>query len=78
MLHEKQDFTDEDYDEFIRCVGHGYQDGRRNESWCGGSDRPFFVDATHASLNGKNLGRLVVCPKCTGEIYKALCNGYEE
>lgn len=64
--------------EWVHCVGLGYQDGRRNVSWCGGSDRPYFVDAGHAALNGKHAGRLVACPKCVKAINKALCNGHDD
>lgn len=78
MKHENQKFTQEEKDNFVRCVGLGYQDGRVNKSWCGGSDKPFFVDATHASLNGLHKGRLVACPECVGKIYESLCNGYDD
>ena len=71
-------FSDEERDDFVRCVGFGYQDGRTNKSWCGGSDRPFFVDATHASLNGLHKGRLVACPECVDAITRALKNGHLE
>lgn len=69
-------FTEEEREEFVCCVGLGYQDGRRNVSWCGGSARPYFVDATHASLNGKHEGRLVACPECVKAITVALKNGH--
>ena len=66
---------------WVHCVGLGYQDGRKNESWCGGSDNPFFVDAGHAVLNGKHQGRLVACPECVKAINEAineaLCNGHD-
>lgn len=71
-------FTEDEREEFVRCVGHGYQDGRKNKPWCGGSDRPFFIDATHASLNGLNQGRLIACPDCVKKIHEALSNGYSD
>lgn len=71
-------FTEEEREEYVRCVGFGFQDGRRNVSWCGGSDRPFFVDATHASLNGYQQGRLIACPECVAKITESLKSGHEE
>lgn len=68
----------EKYPEWVRHVGLGYQDGRRNKAWCGSTERPFFVDATHASLNGKHQGRLVACPECVKAIHQALCNGHDD
>lgn len=68
----------EERPEWVHCVGLGYQDGRKNESWCGGSDRPYFVDAGHAALNGKHQGRLVACPECVKAINEALRNGYDD
>ena len=64
--------------DYFHCVGLGYKDGRPEQSWCGGKYPPFFMDATHASLNGKTQGRLVACPKCVKEIHKALCNGHSD
>lgn len=58
--------------EHIKCIGFGYQDGRVNKSWCGQHGAPFFVDPTHAALNGKNGGYLVACPECAAEITKAM------
>ena len=68
----------EERPDWVHCVGLGYQDGRENESWCGGSDKPFFVDAGHAALNGKHRGRLVACPECVKAINEALCNGHDD
>ena len=64
--------------DYVHCVGMGYEDGRKIESWCGGSDRPFFVDPTHAALNGKHGGRLVACPDCVKSIHQALLSGTDE
>ncbi|CAM0102688.1 hypothetical protein VPH159E362A_0022 [Vibrio phage 159E36-2a] len=77
-MGNKPVFTEDEREEFVRCIGHGYQDGRKNVSWCGGSDRPFFINARHASLNGLNQGRLISCPECVEAILKALSNGYDE
>lgn len=65
--------------DWICCIGvgpAGLTDGRR--SWCGGSDRPFFVDINHAAMNGNRDGRLVACPKCVDAVVSALRNGTEE
>ena len=67
-----------EYPEFVHHVGLGYQDGRQNKSWCGSDEKPYFVDAGHAALNGLNNGRLVACPKCVAAIHVALCNGHED
>ncbi|MEG2891279.1 MAG: hypothetical protein RR874_20120 [Aeromonas sp.] len=63
------------YPEWVRHVGLGYQDGSKNVAWCGTTERPFFQDASHAALNGRDGGHLVACPECVKEIHKALCNG---
>ncbi|AUR98437.1 hypothetical protein NVP1251O_05 [Vibrio phage 1.251.O._10N.261.55.E5] len=68
----------EERPEWVHCVGLGYQDGRKDESWCEGSDKPFFVDAGHAALNGKHQGRLVACPECVKAINEALCSGHDD
>ena len=67
-----------EYPEWVHHVGLGYQDGRKNVSWCGSTDRPFFVDAGHAALNGLHQGRLVACPECVKAIHQALCNGHDD
>ena len=58
--------------EYVKCVGFG--DDRKG-AWCKGEEVPFFVDASHAALNGDRKGRLVVCGDCRHEIIKALSNG---
>lgn len=63
-----------DRPEWIHCVGTGYAGETR--PWCGSTNRPFFVDATHAALNGRSAGRLVACHECVEAIIKALRNGH--
>lgn len=63
---------------YIHHVNMGYQDGRPPKSWCGSKEMPFFVDATHAALNGLAGGLLVACPDCVREITKALRSGHED
>lgn len=66
------------YPDFVHHVGKGYQDGRENMPWCGSSEKPFFLDASHAALNGDHKGRLVACPECVKKIHEALTNGHDE
>lgn len=70
--------SDREYPDYVHHVGFGYQDGRVSKAWCGSSERPFFVDACHAALNGHHKGRLVACPECVKLINEALCNGHED
>ncbi len=56
--------------DWIKCVSLG-DDGR---TWCGRNEKPFFVDVTHAALNGAQGGRLVACPECVEVIIAALTN----
>lgn len=62
--------------DYMKCVQTGMAD-EKFKPWCGVSNgfRPFFVDATHAALNGLQGGRLVACPECVEAITKALRNG---
>lgn len=66
--------------DWVKCVGYGYANGRRaDEAWCGNKLETWhFVDATHASLNGHQKGRLVACRECVGAICAALRNGHDE
>ena len=66
--------------DYIRCVvlEDTMPDGKK--TWCGVPSYSYdksFVDVTHAALNGKQEGRLVVCPDCIKEITSALNNGHD-
>lgn len=69
--------------EWVKCALTGMFDGpdrQIQETWCGRTAKkeglshlPFcFVDATHATLNAKNGGRLVLCQDCRMAIVAAL------
>lgn len=50
-----------------------------NTAWCGakiyeGIDW-VFSDAEHAALNGRDQGRLTVCPACRAALVTAITNG---
>lgn len=65
--------------EYIRCIAdnHVQNDGK---SWCGRWIKLelHFQSIDHATLNGRNEGRLVACPECAAAIIAALSNGQEE
>jgi hypothetical protein len=45
------------------------------ETWCGRtapSTEWCFIDASHAALNAKHEGRLVLCPECAAAIIGVL------
>jgi len=62
-------------EDYIKCVNLVNTIGG---SWCGGNQAGRFVDVDHAALNGRNEGRLVVCPECREAIIKALNNGVDD
>lgn len=47
------------------------------KAWCGASVYMLFAfeDIDHAALNGRNQGRLTVCPRCLEAVIKALSEG---
>ena len=55
--------------DYIKCIT---KEGRK--SWCGGLERPFFVDIEHAELEIQREGRLQPCPECLGAIEKSGIN----
>ncbi len=61
----------------IACVNLT-DDERPSLAWCGRATQfEFsFIDTTHAALNGKAKGRLMVCEQCRDAIIAALNNGY--
>lgn len=65
--------------DWIVCVSDNHAD-RTGRAWCG---RPtlfgfMFTSVDHAAMNGRNEGRLIVCPECLAEILKGLNNGQDE
>lgn len=62
-------------EEYIKCVRLSSQ---YKATWCGSGDVSGFIDVDHAALNGKDEGRLVVCPECREAIVKALLNGCDD
>jgi hypothetical protein len=74
-----EELTPAERPDWIKCVGLGsHPESKPPASWCGQGFRPFFVDPTHAALNGRQQGRLVACPECVAAIYQALRNGSEQ
>jgi hypothetical protein len=68
-----------DRPDWIKCIGFGDVD-RKGKTWRGrpgGFGEPFFIDPTHAALNGEQQGRLVACPECVEAITRALKNGHD-
>lgn len=74
--------------DYVHCVLTGrYVKPKPNpmpetKTWCGrDAVMEFaFVDASHAALNARNEGRLLICPECSKEIRETLEKGtwYEE
>jgi hypothetical protein len=63
------------YPEYVVCAQLGYKDdARKHESWCGRQvgNEFAFADSTHALLNARRGGRLLLCPKCGEAIAKTL------
>ena len=65
--------------EWIHCALLGTWDAERGESvreaWCGRKVERFefaFADASHAALNARTGGRLVLCPGCRDAIINVL------
>lgn len=59
--------------EYVKCCLVGYAGD--SSTWCGrlvNATEWCFVDASHAILNSKNNGRLLLCPTCSLEIEKEL------
>lgn len=67
-----------EYAEYVHHVASGESGPDKMRSICGSSERPFFVDPTHAFLHARQQGRLVVCPECLKVIMNALTNGQDE
>ena len=62
--------------EYVRCVADTHAE-RQGLSWCGRrvEGEWHFVDVDHAALNGRNEGRLIVCPECLSVLITALAHG---
>jgi hypothetical protein len=66
---------------YVHCALTGMfvegTDKRIYETWCGrrvGGEFT-FMDASHAALNAHHGGYLLLCPKCSTAITKALAKG---
>jgi hypothetical protein len=62
--------------EYVTCALTGMYAG--DETWCGRKTCGLgftFVDASHAALNAKQGGRLLLCPECSAAIVAALTSG---
>lgn len=60
----------------VTCITdtHGEANGA---TWCGKPKDQFdfrFMDIDHAAMNGRNGGRLTVCPKCRKAVIAGLKN----
>jgi hypothetical protein len=62
---------------YDRPEGHPQGPRREQTTWCGRKNPPEFVftDATHALLNAKQGGRLLLCSDCAGALWMALGAG---
>lgn len=61
--------------EWVTCVADTRAD-HKGFAWCGRPIRGFsFADAEHAAQNGRNEGRLTVCPGCRDRLICALRHG---
>lgn len=64
--------------EWVHCIGFSGVRVDGVKTWCGSKEKPFFQDAEHAALNGKNSGRFVACRECVAAISAALANGHDD
>ena len=60
----------------VTCITdtHANADGA---TWCGKPKNRFdfrFMDIDHAAMNGRNGGRLTVCPQCRKSVIAGLRN----
>jgi hypothetical protein len=65
----------EDKPDYVHCVKTGYHND--NKSWCGRiiSMEWVFTDTSHAALNARNEGRLLICPDCSKKIIEVIRKG---
>ena len=67
--------------EYVRCALTGMLDQHdkpERKTWCGRTLGGFewtFEDASHAAINGKSGGRLLLCEQCFDAINAALGAG---
>lgn len=72
--------------EYVYCVmtGYGPLHADANKTWCDVSDKHLteaafrgfkFGDPTHAILNARNQGRLLMCPECAAAMIKTIQSG---
>lgn len=66
--------------EYVKCVmlGYGELSDECGMTWCGNPKDMFdwqFSDATHALLNVRNGGRLLICKQCAAAMAKTLKEG---
>lgn len=61
--------------EYVKCVRDGVYES--TTSFCGRetSGGFAFTDATHAVLNARNEGRLLICPECAKAMLEAIQSG---
>ena len=65
--------------DYVKCIRDTHADNK-GKAWCGRPACRFefaFEDVDHAAMNGRNEGRLIVCPECRDAAIKALRNGYK-
>ena len=62
--------------DYIKCIADTHADNK-GKTWCGRTlvMEFAFVDIDHAAMNGRNKGRLVVCPECRDAVIAALQEG---
>lgn len=66
--------------DYVKCALTGMFDGpdkQIHDTWCGRTNvyEFAFTDASHAILNARNRGRLLLCPECSKAIAKTLEEG---
>lgn len=61
-----------DRPDYVHCVKH-----ESSKSWCGRdvSWEWAFEDATHAILNARNMGRLLICRECSKKLVEVIRGG---
>lgn len=60
----------------VRCITDTHADAK-GATWCGKPADQFewtFMDIDHAAMNGRNGGRLTVCPSCRAAVIAGLKN----
>lgn len=67
-----------DRPEWNKCALTGLGVPPERKTWCGRTPDAgewCFADVSHAAINGRAKGRLVLCGDCRDEIVEALDNG---